>query len=147
MIDAASQAALQGVLRRESLSLLAYIGDAYPWTSTGGIPGRDILKKLVRQEVDAVSSLGRFLVRHKVTPGFIGSYPSEFTSFNFVALGFLVPRLLELQKRSIAELQADLAKVTDGPARQELERLLGVKKMTLAGLEMVAASAPDPASV
>ena len=56
-----------------------------------------------------------------------------------------MPRLLEAQRRSIAELQADLAKVHDAAARQEAERLLGVKKMTLAGLETLAAP-PAPAS-
>jgi hypothetical protein len=147
VIDPASQAVLQEVLRRESLSFLAYIGAAYPWATSADTPRLNILNKLIRQEVEAVASLGRFLVRHKVPQPFIGSYPMSFTSCNFIALGYLVPRLLEGQKRSIAELQADLARVQDGPARQELQRLLGVKKMTLAGLETLAASSPAPASV
>lgn len=147
MIDAATRAVLNAILRRESLSLLAYVGDAYPWTTTAGGPGLIMLNKLVRQEVNAISSLGRFLVRQKVAPGFIGSYPASFTSFNFVALGFLVPRLLDESQRNIAQIQADLSKIPQGPARLEVERLLGVKKMTLAGLESLASSALAPASV
>jgi hypothetical protein len=146
VIDAASQAVLQEVLRRERLSFLAYIGDAFPWATAADMPGLDILKRLIRQETDAVTSLGRFLVRHKVPQPFVGSYPAAFTSCNFIALSYLVPRLLGLQKQSVAELQADVAKVQDQAAKQELERLLGVKKMTLAGLETLAASSPAPAS-
>jgi hypothetical protein len=147
LIDQATQNVLQSVLRRENLSFLAYIGDAYPWTTTAGEAGLTKLNKLIKQEVEAVTSLGRYLVRQKVPQPFIGSYPASFTSCNFIALGWLVPRLLKDQKQSIEALQNDITKVRHEPSRLELERLMGVKKMTLAGLEMLAASSPAPASV
>jgi hypothetical protein len=147
LIDQVSQSVLQGVLRRESLCFLVYIGDAYPWTTTAGGPGLATLNKLIQQEAEAITSLGRFLVRQKVPQPFIGSYPASFTACNFIALGYLVPRLLADQKQSIEALENDLKKVKHEASHRELGRLLGVKKMTLAGLEMLAASSPAPASV
>lgn len=147
MIDAASQAVLQDILRRESRSFLAYIGDAFPWTTAAGGPAAAELNRLVKREVAAVTGLGRFLVKRKVMPNFIASYPAAFTACNFIALGWVVPRLLELQRQAIAELQADLAKVADEPSKQEAERLLGVKRETLAGLETLQEQQLAPASV
>jgi hypothetical protein len=144
VIDAGSQAVLHEIVRRESRSLLSYIGDSYPWTTSEGVPGVAVLAKLIRQERASVTALGQYLVRHKAPPPFIGSYPAQFTSWNFIALEYLVPRLQEAQKRAITELQADLSKITDVPSRQQCERLLGVKRMTLAGLEGLAVS-PAPA--
>ncbi len=139
-IDPASLTVLEQILRRESLSLLSYIGDAYPWTTTEGSAGLKTLNQLIQQEKQAITDLGRYLIRRRATPPFIGSYPAGFTSWNFIDLKILVPRLLELQQRSINELQADLAKIHDESARKEVERLLAVKKMTLAALESLTAN-------
>jgi hypothetical protein len=141
-IDAESQAVLEELVRRESRSLLSYVGDAFPWTTAAGGPALTTLNQLIRQERQAVTDLGRHLVRRRVTPPFLGSYPASFTSWNFIDLTALLPRLLEAQRRAISELQADLPKIHDAPAKQEAERLLAVKKRTLAGLESI----PSPAS-
>lgn len=138
MIDAETQAVLQDILRRESRSLLSYIGDAYPWTTTEGGSGLKTLLTLIKQEAAAVTSLGRHLVRSRIPTPFIGSYPASFTSWNFIALGHLVPRLLDEQKRAIVALEANLPRIHDEKAKEEVERLLGVKKMTMACLEVLA---------
>lgn len=136
-IDPESQAAVEGIVRRESRSLLSYIGDAFPWTTAAGGPALTTLNQLIRQERQAVTDLGRHLVRRRVTPPFLGSYPAWFTSWNFIALAALLPRLREAQRQSIGELQADLSKIHDVAAKQEVERLLAVKKRSLAGLESI----------
>jgi hypothetical protein len=136
-IDPASQAVVEEIVRRESRSLLSYIGDAYPWTTVSGGPALKTLNQLIRQEKQAVTDLGRHLIRRKVTPPLLGSYPASFTSWNFIDLGALLPRLLEAQRQAVNQIQADLSKIPDVPARQEVERLLAVKKMTLQGLESI----------
>jgi hypothetical protein len=136
-IDPASQAVVEEIVRRESRSLLSYVGDSYPWTTAAGGPALKTLNQLIRQERQAVTDLGRHLVRRRVTPPFLGSYPASFTSWNFIDLAALLPKLLEAQARLIREIQADLSKVHDAPAKQEVERLLAVKKRTLAGLESI----------
>jgi len=145
VIDPATEAVLQEVVRRESRSLLSYIGDAYPWTTAEASRELGALGKLVREEGSAVAALGQYLVRKGGEPPFLGSYPAAFTSCNFISLGYLVPRLVETQRRSIAELEADVGKVPDPPSCQQLERLLAVKKKTLAGLEALAASPAEAA--
>lgn len=143
VIDPATETILRTILHRESLSLLSYISDAYPWTTAEQAPGLITLRKLIQQEKNAITSFGRFLVRQKITPPVNTSFPAEFTSYNFVALSFLLPHLLEAQKQLIAQMQADLAKIADPACRREVERLLAVKKMTLAGLESLE-SPPAP---
>ena len=145
MIDSQTEAVLQGIVRRESRSLLSYIGDSFPWTTVAGMPALSALERIVKDEGAAVHALGRFLVRQHVTPPPLGSYPASFTSLNFVALSFLLPRLINEEHRSIAALQADLAAIADPGAKMALEGLLAVKKRNLAALQGLAAPQPVPA--
>jgi hypothetical protein len=142
VIDPQTQALLQEVLRRESRSLLLYVGNAYPWTEAGGGAALEALRKLIREEASAVTALGQDLARRRVPLPYLGPFPISFTSYNFVSLDFLLPRLAEAQRASVGRLEADLRAVKDAEARAQLEKLLGVKKATLAGLESLA---PQPA--
>jgi hypothetical protein len=145
VIDPQTEAILQGIVRRESRSLLAYIGDAYPWTTAAQTAALATLQDGVRAETGAVSALGRFLVRQNLTPPFLGSYPASFTSCNFVALNYLLPRLIDEERRLIAALEADLAKIANETARASVEALLAVKKKNLAMLEGLVTPQPVPA--
>jgi hypothetical protein len=135
VIDPQSQAILQDVLRRESRSLLSYIGDAYPWAAVGQTETAAALKNVVADERAAVAALGRFLVRQHITPPPGGAYPTRFTTCNFIALDYLLKRLEEAQLGDIAALHSDLAEITDKEARQQVANLLAVKEKTLAFLQ------------
>jgi hypothetical protein len=137
-LEPQTQAILQDIVRRESRSLLCYIGDAFPWTTAAQTAALGVLQQAVKEEAAAVTALGRYLVRRHVQPPPLGAYPSGFTSHNFVALSYLVPRLVEEEKRTTAALEQDLARMTDVGVRGAVEGLLAVKKKnltTLAGLE------------
>ncbi len=146
MIDPQTQAILQDIVRRESRSLLVYVGDAYPWTTSAGDRALAELRQVVHDETEAVAALGRFLVRRRGTLPFLGSYPVHFTSYNFVSLEFLLPRLVETEKELIAELEADLRRLAPGEAHSQVEALLLVKRRNLATLEGLSVSRPTPAS-
>src|SRR5262249_17995018 len=75
VIDAATRDLLQEIVRREKLSMLSYVGDAYPWATSREGAALAKLRKIVHSEGEAVAGLGRYLVRKKVPLGFIGSYP------------------------------------------------------------------------
>lgn len=137
---------LQEVVRRESCSLLLYIGDAYPWTTTQQAPDLVTVRRLVASESAAVTSLGRYLVRQRITPPATGSYPASFTSCNFIDLAYLLPRLIAAQDTLIATLTADIHKLSDEEARKQLEALLATKQATLAGLKQVQALRTQPVS-
>jgi hypothetical protein len=142
VIDAQTQALLQEVVGRESRSLLMYVGDAYPWTAAPGDEALVILKDLIAEERRAVAAVGQFLVRRRLPPPFPGSYPSSFTTVNFLSLEYLVPRLVEDQRRLIEQLQRDLAAVRDPGARVPLEALLAVKRRHLPALEALVPGPP-----
>ena len=137
---------LQDVVRRESRSLLLYIGDSFPWTANDHAPDLVTMRKLVTREVNAISTVGKYLVRQRITPPPYGSYPSSFTSCNFIDLAFLLPRLMAAQDISIAALSADIDRVHEPDAKKQLVALHDVKQMTLAGLAALQSSHTHPAS-
>src|SRR5262245_3880424 len=138
VIDAQSQSVLLDVLRRESRSLLVYVGEAYPWAEDEDSPALVTLRKLVRQESDAVTAVGRFLLRNRVTPPPLEPYPVQFTSWNFIDLKYLLPRLIDAERQSITRLEADLPRL-DEQARPVAADLLAVKRGCLTALERLAA--------
>ncbi len=144
MIDSQNDQILQGIVRRESRSLLSYIGDAFPWTTASRSPTLATLNDAVKAEAAAVNALGRFLGRRNLMPPLLGSYPAGFTALNFVALDYLLPRLMDEERRTIAALALDLANITDEAARVPVEALLRVKKKNLAIMEGLATPQPVP---
>ena len=135
MIDPRTQALLQQAFRRESLSMLRYVGEAFPWTAAAGDSALRRLREIEAEDREATADLGRFLFRRRIPPSYTGSFPSAFTTINFISLEYLLPRLVESQRKALADLERDLAAATDVDARAELEKLLAVKRFHLSELE------------
>lgn len=144
MIDAPTYAALQDVIRREGRSLLQYVSEAPPWTLREARAALARVRTLIEHEHQAVGALVRLLTRHHLRPPYVGSYPAAFTAINDVSLDHLVPLLVEEQRRAIADLERDLATVTDPEARTLLEKILTTKQNHLRELEGLA---PRPQAV
>ena len=134
-MDALTQALLQQTFRRESLSMLRYLGEAFPWTTAEDAATLQQLRDIEAEDREATASLGRFLFRRHIAPSYTGTFPSNFTTINFLALGHLLPRVIVGQRAALADLERDAAAVTDADARAELARLLVVKREHLAELE------------
>ncbi|HTU19935.1 MAG TPA: hypothetical protein VMG10_17865 [Gemmataceae bacterium] len=143
MIDPRTQTLLQDILRRESRSVLIYVADAYPWATATETKALTTLQQLIAAEREAVACLGRFLVRQRIPLPFLPSYPAHFTTINFLALDFLLPRLLEHERHAIAELERDLLSVKEPEVRDEVERLLALKRQHLPQLEELAPAQPQ----
>jgi hypothetical protein len=137
VIDRQTQSLLQAILGREMRTLLLYTGDSYPWAPTEEESVLARLRQLVVTERASVISLGRYLVRRHVEPASPGSYPSAFTSWNFIAVDALLPHLLRAQEDDVALLAKDLPAVTDAEAKVEVEKLLKTKKSTLESLRIL----------
>jgi hypothetical protein len=146
VIDAQAEALLRDIVSRESRSLLLYMGDAFPWTASCDEPTLTALRALVKTESAAIIALGRYLVRRRVPPAPLSSYPSHFTSYNFIALDYLLRQLVETQRSSITALERDLPKITDADAKEQVAKLLDIKRRHLTQLEALAAPHPEPAS-
>jgi hypothetical protein len=142
MMDAQTQALLQAVLRRASLSLLQYGGQAFPWAGADEREALAQLRQVVEEDRCGTTELGRYLARKRIMPAYIGSYPTAFTSMGFVSLRFLVPKLVAAQRQEIANLERDLAAVQDPEAREQLQKLLDLKRRHLPVLEGL--HAPQP---
>jgi hypothetical protein len=133
VIDPNSQAVLEEIVRRESRSLLSYVGDSFPWTTAQGGPALARLQEVVRGSKEAIADLGAYLTRGGRLP-FLGSYPASFTSWNFISLAYLVPRLVATEDQSLRALEADAAALPAGEARAQAEKLLAVKRRNLEAL-------------
>lgn len=140
MIDAPTQSMLQEMVRRESLSLLQYITDAFPWTSPQGRAVLHNLLALIEEERQAAARLCRLLAKHRLQPPYGGAFPTWFTNINFLALDHLLPKLVERQKLMIGDLERDLTCLYDAEARAEVEKVLDMKQRHLKELEEMAAS-------
>jgi hypothetical protein len=145
VIDHATQALLQEIVRRESRSVLMYVGDAYPWTTSRGEERLGVLRRLIAEEGRAIAALGQYLVRRHLPPPYTASYPSSFTTINFLSLDYVLPRLAEFERQSLADLERDLPRVNDAGARAEVEKLAAVKRLHLGELDQLAAQQPQPA--
>jgi hypothetical protein len=135
MLDDRTRIVLQQTARRFSRSLLQYAQDALPWANNSDKPALELLNKLATEEREALSKLFLFLHKHHAIPGYIGAFPSSFTTLNFVTVEYLRPLIAQQSKAEIARLEADVAQVTDPDARSLLKDLLGIKKRQLSELE------------
>jgi uncharacterized lipoprotein NlpE involved in copper resistance len=140
VIDAATHQILQTIIRRESRSLLQYVRESFPWADGDGREVLAALNRLIREEQQAAAMLGRFLVKHGMELPYLGTYPMSFTAVNYVSLEHLLPQLVQRQRAAVAELEADLARVMDAEARQQIETVLEMKQRHLTELDKLASS-------
>jgi hypothetical protein len=143
VIDAATQAVLQDILRRESRSLLQYVRDAFPWTSAREQAALTELQKLIEEELKAAADLSHFLIRQRSRIPYIGPYPMTFTNINYVSLDHLLPLLVGNERRAIASLESDLRRIIDPAASAQVEKIVSMKQQHLKALESLATAHPE----
>jgi hypothetical protein len=140
MIDTRTQALLQDLVRRASRSMLQYVGEAYPWApNTDG----DLLAKVqavIREEEEAIESLATFLRKKRIPLGYLGSYPQNFTNLNYVTLDYLMPRILDWQRKWVAVLEKDASLIKDAEADAEVFKLVATARRHLDELQKLAES-------
>jgi hypothetical protein len=138
VIDRDTYRYLQDVIRREGRSFLQYAGESFPWSTSEEKFKAAQLKQIVFEERDGAAALSRYLVKHRLTPPYLGAYPSYFTSYNYLSLDRLLPLLVEHQKLGVAGLEADLTALNDGDTRKQVEAIVAMKKRHLQVLEALA---------
>jgi hypothetical protein len=135
LIDHDSYGLLQDVIRREGRSFLQYAGESFPWSTVKDQETVGKLQQLVTEERAGAAALSRFLSKNRLTPPYMGAYPSYFTSYNYLALDKLVPLLIVHQQNSIDALTKDLATLKDGDSRKEVQQALAMKNRHLTVLQ------------
>jgi hypothetical protein len=143
-MNPATAALVQEIVRRESISLLNYVGDAFPWTTSRGTAALARLQELVHAHREAIAEVGRFLAKKRTPVGYIGSYPANFTTINYLSLDYVLPRLAADEARGVAQLERDLKQLTDSEAQAAVQKLLAVKRDHHKTLELLAAEHGKP---
>jgi len=138
LIDRDTYLHLQNVIRREGRSFLQYAGESFPWNTYEEKEKAAQLNEIVREERDGAAALSRYLIKHRLTPPYLGAYPSYFTSYNYLSLDRLLPLLVDHQKRGLADLQADVLALHNGETRKQVEDILAMKGRHLKALEALA---------
>jgi hypothetical protein len=146
VIDTPTYNRLQDIIRREGRSFLQYAVESTPWSSTEADGRTAVLQQLARDEGDAAGGLARLLLRHRLSPPYLGAYPMGFTSYNYLALDRLVTLLADHQRRGLPALQDDLAALEDPEIRDAVRHLLEVKKANLKKLEALLQPGTEPAA-
>jgi hypothetical protein len=152
VIDAPSEAILQGIVQRESRSLLQYVADSFPWTTEDekAVLGR--IQQMIEEERQGVGDLIGFMVRRRLTLPYLGTYPGEFTTINYVSLDHLMPLLVDEERRALLALESNQAQLEQSAvssqqsACAQVQKLLDMKRRHLQTLEKLAASHPQPAA-
>lgn len=118
---------LQDLLRRESRSLLQYASESFPWSKPKARAAGDAVCAMAQAQTDVVARLARWLAKQRVTVAFPGAYPMHFTTGNFVALQYLLPRLIVDEQRLVAAAQRTRAGLEPGDAQALVGELIDLK--------------------
>ena len=126
-MDGATAKLLGDLVRKEGRSLLQYVSESFPWTTAKNHHALPILFAMVKEEQEGTAAIVNLLLKNRLRPPYLGAYPMSFTTINYMSLDFLVPYLVDFEKRRIAELTRDLAVVSEGDAHDLLKTLLEMK--------------------
>ncbi len=137
-MESSDQELLQQVVRREGRSFLQYIGNAFPWAPPAQEGEVTAVRTMADEEQNELTDLVQFMVKNRITPPYLGAYPTTFTSMNFTSIDFLLPVLIQAEHDGIKALEADIARLMDLDARGELAALLDAKKRHLDDLTALA---------
>src|SRR5262249_40645292 len=110
--------------------------ESFPWTGSNSDRALvEQLRHMIRHEQEVIAAMARFLARQHSGPPYLGAFPTNFTSYNFLEADRLLPLLIEHETVDVNDLENDLSLVQDEQARELLDRLLRAKKEHLATLK------------
>ncbi len=147
MSDDVSIGVIQEIVRREGRSFLQYIGDTFPWVGGEDRAAFVQLQQLITEQQQGIGDLMRLLGRRRANLPYLASYPQSFTTWNFVSVKALVPRLVDDVRRSIDALTQDTARISDPEALTLVESYLTMKRKHLQTLEAMPVHSPQPVAV
>jgi hypothetical protein len=124
-----SQDRLNHVFAALNCSLLQYVGENSPWTSSADEAVAEQLEMVVKLQTLHIQRLADFLVnRYGYVPH--ANYTAEFTDLQYLSLSYLISRLVTDQQTVLETLEADRKAITnDAGASDMLSQLeVGVAK-------------------
>jgi|ERR1051325_5866796 hypothetical protein len=139
-MDAAAATLLFRLIALGTRSLLQYVSESVPWSADSSHAALETVKSIAREERDEVDSLTRFLQKKRIRIPSAGSYPSHFTTTNYVAVDYVLPKLIAEDEKEIAEIERQLHPLNDEEARRLAEAYLAMKRRHLDALRNLSAA-------
>jgi len=137
MIEQSSKKRLQDLFRRENRSFLQYVNQATPWSSPGDRGLVEKLRSLGDEEVEALTELAEWMDAKRIPLPYLGAFSTTFTNYNFVAIRKLMKPLIAEQRRELADLEADVAAITDTGAKATLQKILDLNRRHVRDFEQM----------
>ena len=123
--------------RREGRSLLPYAGAAELYAGGADRKLLGAVQRVAAEEADALQEFADALAGWRVAPPHLGAFPVAFTDLNFVAVRWMLPKLVADRRRAAADLAADAAAVADPAAKAGLAHLAALADRHRTELEAV----------
>ena len=137
-MDAGSLKLLHDLIAMGSTSLLQYVSESSPFSADAAHADVDGVKAAAREERDEAVRLTRFLQKKHERLAKSVSFPSDFTTMNFVTLEYLVPKLIAEHEREIAAVAPRIDQAGDEEIRALAENHLAMKRRRLETLKRLA---------
>jgi rubrerythrin len=140
VIDSQTYAQLSEIVRRESRTLLQYVGDSYPWITPAEQEVLAQIRTMIEEQKQGIAELVRFILRNHQSPPYIGSYPANFTSLSFVSLDHLIPLLAAHEGTDLNHLESQLSTLADVDAKEIIKRIVENNRRHVETLRSLAAN-------
>jgi hypothetical protein len=146
-MDAGSRDRFCRMLALGGSSLLQYVSESSPWSLGADHAALDKVRALAAEDRAEITRFTRWLQKkHERVPS-LYSYPSHFTTMNFVSLDYLLPKLLAENTHQIVEIERLLNEMDDEEVRTLTAGYLDMKKRHLETLrELTTSKTPAPVS-
>lgn len=141
-MDAGNLKLVQQLIAMGSGSLLQYVSESSPYSADPAHTAFSRVVALAHEERDEVARLTRLLQKMHLSPPRTGSYPSHFTTMNFVTLDYLLPKLIAEHERETSQLVAALLVLDDDETRNIVQSYHDMKRRHLDVLKDLASSKP-----
>lgn len=141
-MDGADLALLHRLVAMGSRSLLQYVCQAFPWSADKHGQAVAKVQEIAAEERDATARLTRHLQKKRLRLPPTESFPSHFTTINFVSIDYLLPKLITEHANEVAELEVRLPKVESEEVRDLAQHYLDRKRRDLQALKDLTAKAP-----
>jgi len=137
MSELATHEILNRLLILHSRSLAAYLNDARPWAIQSHPKTLAVLEQMVADQQNTVDRLAALILESgPVDPG---EFPIQFTGWHDLSVEWLVHKLIERQKKTIALIEQLTAELSMAPYAQAVAKeALGQAKGHLENLQEVA---------
>lgn len=122
---------LNRLLATQCSSLVDYLSEAPPWMHSGNEPLVEGMRGIVRDHQHYAQQLAEAIDERRGSVD-SGTFPMAFMSLNYLALDYLLTRLIEYQERDIQATEQCVAEMVEDPlARSLASEVLGSERAHL----------------